>query len=296
MLVWHNVARSLTQRPLAGIITLEKYGYTSPKEFEGKTVGITGDPSDVPITKWIITQGGGNYDDVRVVTIGFNGVPNLESGKVDAFTGFYPADGVQVKVDGFPTTIFKLDEYGAPSYPGLVVFSTDQRIAEKPGVMQAFVDATIRGYEDTIEDPNRSLGNLLSENPSLKKDVQAAHLDAYVPLFSCPAMRGTARRRREGCDEVDPHARPCPPAGESPVLVIVREPGSRLPRRNCSPMKRSVESPLAEAGQPATPSESCSLLRLALTQGTEGAEPLKSRRRPWKAQRPWIAAPKNPPG
>lgn len=174
---------ALTQRPLAGIITLEDDGYTSPGELEGKTVGITGDPSDVPITRTIITEGGGDYDTVNVVTIGFNGVTNLESGRVDAFTGFYPADGVQVEVDGFPTTIFKLDEFGAPSYPGLVVFSTEERIGEKPGVMRAFVDATIRGYEDTLEDPQASLEDLLAENPSLKRDVQSAQLDAFVPLF-----------------------------------------------------------------------------------------------------------------
>jgi putative hydroxymethylpyrimidine transport system substrate-binding protein len=174
---------ALTQRPLAGIITLKEDGYTSPGELEGKTVGITGDPSDVPITRTIISEGGGDYETVNVVTIGFNGVTNLESGKVDGFTGFYPADGVQVAVDGYPTTIFKLDEFGAPSYPGLVVFSTDERISEKPGVMAAFVDATIRGYEDTLEDPQASLEDLLTENPSLKREVQSAQLDAFVPLF-----------------------------------------------------------------------------------------------------------------
>ena len=52
------------------------------------------------------------------MTIGFNGVQNLENGKVDAFTGFIPADGVQIEVDGFPTTSFPLDEYGGPAVSG----------------------------------------------------------------------------------------------------------------------------------------------------------------------------------
>jgi putative hydroxymethylpyrimidine transport system substrate-binding protein len=180
---------ALTERPLAGIITLKKAGYTSPANLNGKTIGITGDPSDRPITKWIIDQGGGDYGSAKIVTIGFNGVTNLESGKVNAFTGFFPADGVQVQVDGYPTTIFRLDEYKAPSYPGLVVFSTDQRIQQKPGVMKAFVDATVHGYEDTLKNPQQSLKNLLAENPTLKPKLQAAQLVAFMPLFKGSAPR-----------------------------------------------------------------------------------------------------------
>jgi putative hydroxymethylpyrimidine transport system substrate-binding protein len=180
---------ALTERPLAGIITLKKSGYTSPANLNGKTIGITGDPSDRPITKWIIDQGGGNYDSAKIVTIGFNGVTNLESGRVNGFTGFFPADGVQVQVDGYPTTIFRLDEYKAPSYPGLVVFSTDQRIQEKPGVMKAFVDATVHGYEDTLKNPQQSLNDLLAQNRTLKRKLQAAQLQAFMPLFQGAAPR-----------------------------------------------------------------------------------------------------------
>lgn len=178
---------ALDQRPLAGIITRKEDGYKSPADLDGATLGITGDPSDEPISKWIVNEGGGDYDSLDVVTIGFNGVTNLESGKVNAFTGFWPADGVQVDVDGTPTTIFKLDDYNAPPYPGLVVFSTDERIKERSAVMQAFVTATTKGYEDTLADPEQSLKDLLAENPSLDEEVQKAQLDAYLPLFQASA-------------------------------------------------------------------------------------------------------------
>ena len=37
---------ALAQRPLGGLITLRKDGLTSPRQLEGKTVGLTGVPSD----------------------------------------------------------------------------------------------------------------------------------------------------------------------------------------------------------------------------------------------------------
>ena len=43
-----------------------------------------------------IAHAGGNYAKVRVVTVGFNGAQYLESGRIAAFTGFWPDDGTQV--------------------------------------------------------------------------------------------------------------------------------------------------------------------------------------------------------
>ncbi len=165
-------------------------GFTSPADLDGKTVGVTGVPSDDAILNTTITDAGGDPDSVNKVTIGFNGVQNLESGKVDAFTGFIPADGVQIEVDGFPTTSFALDEYGGPKYPGLVVFSTEEQIAADPDLMQAFVSATVKGYDDVIADPQAGLDALLereSGDPGgfrrgIARRIRAAVRGRYRPV------------------------------------------------------------------------------------------------------------------
>jgi ABC-type nitrate/sulfonate/bicarbonate transport system substrate-binding protein len=175
---------ALVQRPLGGLITLEESGFQSPADLEGKTVGVTGVPSDDAIMNTTISDAGGDPANVDKVTIGFNGVQNLESGKVDAFTGFIPADGVQIEVDGFPTTSFPLDEYGGPKYPGLVVFSTEDAIGSEADLMQGFVNATIRGYDDVIADQQAGLDALLEENPAIPKEFAEASLEAYMPLFA----------------------------------------------------------------------------------------------------------------
>jgi ABC-type nitrate/sulfonate/bicarbonate transport system substrate-binding protein len=180
---------ALVQRPLGGPIALRKEGLASPAQLQGKTVGLTGVPSDVAVLDTTVAHAGGDPRKVKRVTIGFNGVQNLENGKVAAFTGFWPADGVQVQVDGLPITVFKLDENGGPGYPGLVVFSTRRHIADAPGLMRAFVDATVRGYQDTLANPQRSLEDLLRMNKSLKRKVTEASLMAYQPLFKADAAR-----------------------------------------------------------------------------------------------------------
>jgi NitT/TauT family transport system substrate-binding protein/putative hydroxymethylpyrimidine transport system substrate-binding protein len=178
---------ALVQRPLAGLIALKRSGISSARGFEGKTIGITGVPSDTVAARTIIAHDGGNYGKVHVVTVGFNGVQALESGKIAAFTGFWPDDGTQVQHDGFPTRYFPLDEHGGPRYPGLVVFSTRARIAADPALMRAFVAATVQGYDDTLRNPIRSLNDLLAQNPTLKRSLTTAVLRAYLPLFRANA-------------------------------------------------------------------------------------------------------------
>lgn len=174
---------ALTQRPLGGLITLREEGIRTPADLEGRTVGVTGVPSDDAVLATILRDGGLEPDDVRKVTVGFNGARSLENRKLDAFTGFIPADGVQVELDGFPTRSFPLDEHGGPRYPGLVVFSTEEQIAADPKLMRGFVAATVAGYEDVIADPGEGADALLAANPAIPEDFAAASLRALNPLW-----------------------------------------------------------------------------------------------------------------
>jgi len=121
---------------------------------------------------------------VHVVTVGFNGSQALLAGRIAAFTGFIPDEGVTLEASGHPITAFALDENGGPAYPGLVAFTTRRLIATNPALVRDFVAATVAGYEDTLKDPQRSLDDLLSLNPSLSRRLTAASLDVYVPLFT----------------------------------------------------------------------------------------------------------------
>jgi ABC-type nitrate/sulfonate/bicarbonate transport system substrate-binding protein len=118
------------------------------------------------------------------VTVGFNGPAALLAGRLAAFTGFIPDEGVQLGVDGHPVRAFALDEHGGPSYPGLVAFTTRAEIDSDPALVRDFVAATVRGYEDTLANPRRSLDDLLRLNPGLNARLTWASLRAYLPLFN----------------------------------------------------------------------------------------------------------------
>jgi ABC-type nitrate/sulfonate/bicarbonate transport system substrate-binding protein len=174
---------AIAQRPLGGLIALRSEGLRTPAALAGKAVGITGVPSDRAVLDTEVRAAGGDPRRVHVVNVGFNGAQALLSGRIAAFTGFVPADGVQLAVTGHPIMPFGLDAYGGPGYPGLVAFASRGLIAGNPALVHAFVAATVQGYEDTLRDPARSLTALLKANPGIEGAFARASLAAYVPLF-----------------------------------------------------------------------------------------------------------------
>jgi putative hydroxymethylpyrimidine transport system substrate-binding protein len=175
---------AIVQRPLGGLIASASERLASPAQLQGRTVGITGVPSDTAVLDTEVAHAGGDPHRVHVVTIGFNGAQALAAGRIDAFTGFIPDDGVQLQVSGHPITAFALDRNGGPAYPGLVAFTTRSLIASDPALVRGFVAATVHGYEDTLADPGRSLEELLQANPTLQREFARASLNAYLPLFA----------------------------------------------------------------------------------------------------------------
>jgi putative hydroxymethylpyrimidine transport system substrate-binding protein len=173
----------IVQRPLAAILARSDRGISSPKDLEGKTVGVTGLPSDEAVVESEVSADGGDAGQVDEVTIGFNAVSALAAGKVDAATGFWNAEGVTLRQQGVPIRTFKVDEYGAPPYPELVLTTTEKTLEEKPQLVADVVAATRRGYGFTEAEPARALGDLLAADPSLQRADQQAQLKVLLPAL-----------------------------------------------------------------------------------------------------------------
>jgi putative hydroxymethylpyrimidine transport system substrate-binding protein len=171
----------IVQRPLAAVIARGNGPVHRPRELEGHTVGVTGLPSDEAVVDSEVSADGGDPARVDRVTIGFNAVASLAAGKVDAATGFWNAEGVALRRQGVPVRIFKVNRYGAPPYPELVLTASRHTIDSDPELVDSMVAATTQGYEFVSDQPAEGLADLLAEVPSLDRGDQAAQLHALLP-------------------------------------------------------------------------------------------------------------------
>ncbi len=173
----------IVQRPLAAVIARADGPVRRPRRLEGQRVGVSGLPSDAAVVDSEVEADGGDPARVDEVTIGFTAVPSLAAGKVAAATGFWNAEAIALRRRGVPIRVFRVDAFGAPPYPELVLCTSEALLASDPKLVDAVVSATRRGYGFAEAHPGAALDDLLSANPELERADQEAQLKALLPVL-----------------------------------------------------------------------------------------------------------------
>ena len=173
---------AIVQRPLAAVIAVP--GVRTPTSLVGRTVGITGVPSDTAVLDSIVTGAGGDPRKLRTLTIGFNAVPDLLAGRVAAATAFWSDEGITLarRRPGFHS--FRVEDYGAPPYPELVVCATRATLTHDRMLAAGLVQTLVDGYRFTVGDPQQSAADLESRVAGLDPSLVRAQLTALVPVFT----------------------------------------------------------------------------------------------------------------
>lgn len=174
---------ALIQKPLAAVIA--RGDVKRPRDLAGRTVGVTGLPSDVAVLNAVVSGDGGDFSSVKQRTIGFSAVPQMVAGKVDAVTAFWNAEGVVLKTRGVKTSEFRVDRYGAPPYPEVVLFTKRATADRRRPALRALLRALADGVRSVRTDPAAAIAQM-AEVSGADRPLVEAQLDAVMPLFEPP--------------------------------------------------------------------------------------------------------------
>jgi putative hydroxymethylpyrimidine transport system substrate-binding protein len=175
---------AIVERPLAAVIA--EPPVRTPRALQGRTVGVSGLPSDTAVLDSIVSGAGGDPARVHTITIGFNAVASLLSGRVAGATAFWNAEGVTIRRRRPGFHIFRVDQFGAPAYPELVLCATRASLRSNPALARGVVRALVRGYGVALTDPEGAAANLESRVPGLDPKVVAAEMSVLEPAFDAP--------------------------------------------------------------------------------------------------------------
>lgn len=176
---------ALVDRPLAALIAQPEI--ERPRDLEGETVGVSGLPSDPAFVRAIMAHDGGDARKTRQVTIGFSAVSVLLTRRVAAVPAFWNAEGVALRRRGRAVREFRVDDYGAPAYPELVLTVTRETLQDRASTVRAAVAALARGYEEVLADPENGVSALVGAVNNLDRAQVERELDAVLPSFTAGA-------------------------------------------------------------------------------------------------------------
>jgi len=176
---------ALVQKPLTSLISVGKANIRTPQDLRGKRVGTSGIPYQSAYLQTILRTAGVDPESVQETNVGFNLVPAMLSGKVDATLGaFWNYEGVDLARRGRDPVIQRVEELGVPTYAELVFVARrrdlDSSFAAR---VRRFMQATARGHAALEADPQAGLTGLLNADKGLDRGLQEAVVKATLPVF-----------------------------------------------------------------------------------------------------------------
>ena len=173
---------ALVDKPLAALVT--KASIKRPRDLEGHDVGVSGLPSDPAFLDAIIAHDGGRLSRVHQITIGFNAVSGILAGKVDGAPVFWNAEGVALKQRGVKVNEFRVEDYGAPAYPEVVLITARRTLEHERDRIRRALLAIRAGGVAVQNDPDGAVRQIAHEAQTDDTKLIGAQLAAVQPIFA----------------------------------------------------------------------------------------------------------------
>ena len=178
---------ALVRAPLTSIISLPKAKIEGAEDLKGKTVGTAGIDYQHAYLQTILEEANVPQDSVKERNVGFNLVPALVSGKVDAILGgFWNYEAIDLEQRGKHPRVIRLETVGVPDYDELVFVANADALDRNGPLIRRFMNAMRRGTISLQRRPEQGVNALLKANRDLDAKLQAAAVKVTLPFFSPP--------------------------------------------------------------------------------------------------------------
>jgi len=175
---------AVVQKPLTAIVSIGSKKITNVQALKGKRVGDSGIPYQHAYLQTILSNANLALDSVKETNVGFNLVPAMLSGQVDATLGAYwNYEAIQLAMKHKHPNVIHMEQVGVPTYDELVLVVTRKTLMTKADELRRFVQAMARGYEAARNDPAAAVQTLVHSTTGLEPKFQLASVKATLPVF-----------------------------------------------------------------------------------------------------------------
>lgn len=162
------------------LVSKKSLNITNPKDLIGKTVGVVYD-NDENLYRLFLKKNGIDEKSIKEVPA-ITGISQVMTGQVDAKMAYEMNDAVLLTLEGEEVNILKFREYGVKVYAD-TIFTTKDMIEKHPDKVRKFLKASIKGWKYAINNPEKSVSQLIEINPALNYEHQLGYLKGSIPLI-----------------------------------------------------------------------------------------------------------------
>jgi putative hydroxymethylpyrimidine transport system substrate-binding protein len=214
---------ALVQRPLTSIIALPGHHVARVADLAGKRVGTAGIAYQAAELRTALQAAGVSPTSAHEVNVGFNLIPAMLSGRVDAtLGGFWNYEAIQLRLMHKRPLVIPVDRAGVPVYDELVLVVREADARSRGQDLRAFLQALTRGEREVRADPAAAASLLEAADPSLERRLQLESIRQTIPATE-PAQAG------EPYGWQDPAAWKSFAAWMFAHRLLVHDPGAGLP-------------------------------------------------------------------
>ncbi len=145
-----------------------------PLDFDsikGKTIGTYNDSWSKAQLQIMLKSKGLALSDVKLVIASSDTVPLLLQKKVDAITGVTNAEGSELASEGMADYKIELaKDHGVPNSPVWVLAANSDWLKKNPALAQQFMDATLKGWQDAVNDPAGAVATFMRTYPKAQTE------------------------------------------------------------------------------------------------------------------------------
>ena len=180
---------AVIQNNTSGFASLAEKQIETPADFAGKRYGGWGSPIEEATIAALMKDYQADIADVEILTTGAIDFFALSEKSADFSWIFYGWDGIAAEIRGIELNYIDLGTYNEIfNYYTPVLITSEMMIAQNSDLVQSFMEATIRGYQFAMDNPQKAADVLLAAAPELDPDLVRASQEWLAPRYQDQAQ------------------------------------------------------------------------------------------------------------
>ncbi len=165
-----------------GFVSLSQSNIKSPKDFEGKKVGLLPFGSTTLLYESMLKKNGVDKKKITEITVSPDLKPFI-SKKYDVHPVFVYDETVTLDKQGISYNLIEPKEFGV-KFKGPVYFCKRETLQKNPKMVEAFVKTMAEGWNYAIQNPDNALALLKEFAPEIDIEREKLVLNKAIPYYS----------------------------------------------------------------------------------------------------------------